>query len=317
MTTALVVPDPRTTNVPAGWWDANVLPAIQSCASWDQLDEYEGQLLAMASLIESFGGDGVEFEKALRVVECRRGELLGDRPPGRPLTNSPSVENFPASEGAKARYRQIARYWPDLIYPYLLAETEKWKVTQASVLRLVQRQETRAEQVEVAMARGVFPVLYADPPWRYEHVKTENRAVENQYPTMTLDDICALTVPAADDAVLFLWATSPKLAEAMQVLTAWGFTYRTCMVWVKDKIGMGYYARQQHELLLIGAKGEPPVPAEADRPSSVLEAPRTQHSAKPPAFYDVIERMYPGVQKIELFARQTREGWAAWGNQAA
>jgi hypothetical protein len=74
--TALVVPDPRTSNVPVGWWDSNVLPTIQACDSWDQLDEYEGQLLAMASLIESFGGDGLEFQKALRVVECRRGELL-------------------------------------------------------------------------------------------------------------------------------------------------------------------------------------------------------------------------------------------------
>jgi N6-adenosine-specific RNA methylase IME4 len=194
------------------------------------------------------------------------------------------------------------------------AEAEAWTVLDTR--RAVRQIKARIGPAS-PMPTEEFAVLYADPPWRYEHVETENRAIENQYPTMELDDICALEVPAAEDAVLFLWATSPKLSEAMHVLTSWGFTYRTCMVWVKDKIGMGYYARQQHELLLIGVKGEPPVPAEADRPPSVLEAPRTGHSVKPPEFYALIERMYPGFQKIELFARATREGWTTWGNQAA
>lgn len=165
----------------------------------------------------------------------------------------------------------------------------------------------------------LYPVIYADPPWRYEHVKTENRAIENQYPTMDLDEICALDVSglATEDAVLFLWATSPKLAESMRVVESWGFTYRTCMVWVKDQIGMGYYARQQHELLLIAARGELPTPEPANRPSSVVNAPRAEHSAKPNVFYALIERMYPDIPKIELFSRAPREGWAAWGNQVA
>lgn len=167
-------------------------------------------------------------------------------------------------------------------------------------------------------AVGVYPILYADPPWRYEHVETENRAIENHYPTMTIEEICSLPVRAvsADDSVLFLWATSPKLAEAMKVIDAWGFDYRTCMVWVKDKIGMGYYARQRHELLLIARRGELPVPEPENRPDSVLVAPRLEHSAKPPEFYDLIERMYPGQRYLELFARTAREGWVAWGNQA-
>lgn len=196
------------------------------------------------------------------------------------------------------------------------------------VLRTTKQAERRQERVETInkISRSntaldqsqTFPVIYADPPWRYEHVKTENRAIENQYPTMTLDEICALGVTrvATPDAILFMWATSPKLAEAMMVLEVWGFTYRTCMVWVKDQIGMGYYARQRHELLLIATQGSPPVPEPANRPDSVVEAPRTEHSAKPEAFYGVIERMYPEFPKIELFCRSPREGWAVWGNQA-
>lgn len=185
----------------------------------------------------------------------------------------------------------------------------------------VEQAETRQHKVndiaELSEELGVFPVIYADPPWRYEHVKTENRAIENQYPTMALEEICALSVPviAAPNCVLFLWATSPKLAEAMRVIEAWGFTYRTCAVWVKDKIGMGYYFRQRHELLLVATRGELPVPEPSDRHDSVIEGERTEHSAKPVEFYEVIEAMYPEYRRIELFSRNPRLGWAGWGNQ--
>ena len=163
---------------------------------------------------------------------------------------------------------------------------------------------------------GKYHVLYADPPWRYDFAQSDNRQIENQYPTMSLEQICELKPPAADDAVLFLWATSPKLQESMAVIEAWGFTYKTCMVWVKDKIGMGYYARQRHELLLVcgrGSLGEPPTDA---RPDSVIESPRGEHSAKPDVFYGIIERLYPKAKKLELFQRRKRAGWVGWGDQA-
>lgn len=162
---------------------------------------------------------------------------------------------------------------------------------------------------------GVFDVLYADPPWRYEHSVDKNRSIENQYRTLTLPEICALEPPAATDAVLYLWATNPKLQEALTVVEAWGFTYVTNMVWVKDKIGMGYHARQRHELLLIATKGTPGTPAAADRPDSVIEAPRGRHSAKPRKVYDLIERAWPNGRYLELFARNDRAGWGSWGNE--
>jgi N6-adenosine-specific RNA methylase IME4 len=167
---------------------------------------------------------------------------------------------------------------------------------------------------------GKYPVIYADPPWRYENppMGGSNRSIENHYPTMTLGEICDLPVEgiAADGTVLFMWATAPKLAECIQVIEAWGFTYRTCMVWVKDKIGMGYHARNRHEILLISKRGELAPPEPSNRPDSVLEAPRQEHSAKPVEYYSLIEQMYPGLPKIELFARGPREGWDTWGNQA-
>jgi N6-adenosine-specific RNA methylase IME4 len=168
---------------------------------------------------------------------------------------------------------------------------------------------------------GKFVVLYADPPWQYENppMGGSNRSIENHYPTMTLEQICAMRVAdiAHENCILFMWATSPKLSECMTVIDAWGFVYRTDMVWVKDKIGMGYHVREQHESLLIAKRGELPPPAVEARPPSVVNAPRLEHSAKPETFYDIIDKMYPEVRKKELFGRspQPRPWWSNWGNQ--
>lgn len=160
-------------------------------------------------------------------------------------------------------------------------------------------------------------VLLVDPPWRYQVQISDARAIENQYPTMTFEELAALEIPAGPDAVLFCWTTSPQTDVAVDLVRAWGFTYRTQMVWVKDRIGMGYYTRAQHELLFIATRGETPLPAPADRPSSVITAPRGEHSAKPPIVYDLIERMYPHASKRELFARGRRDGWLEpWGLDA-
>lgn len=163
-----------------------------------------------------------------------------------------------------------------------------------------------------------FNVVYADPPWKLEFSGSYNRKVENHYPTMELSEICALPVSeiVSDDALLFLWATTTKLEEALIVMNAWGFKYRSSAVWVKPEIGMGYYFRMQHEFLLVGKRGNLPVPQPANRPRSVHTESRGAHSAKPHAYYEYIEQMYPGVPKIELFARNTRDGWVSWGNQA-
>lgn len=186
---------------------------------------------------------------------------------------------------------------------------------------LAQEAKQTAQHREVHAAAfdgGRYPVLLADPPWRYSQV-VPSRAVERHYPTMALDDIKALGAradwPAADDAVLLLWATSPKLGEALEVLAAWGFEYVTCAVWVKDKVGLGYHFRQRHELLLVGRRGQLAAPEPWARPDSVIDAPRGEHSAKPELVYGLIERMYPDLPKVELFARGDRPGWAAWGHR--
>ena len=166
------------------------------------------------------------------------------------------------------------------------------------------------------MPTGSFDIIYADPPWRYAFSRSDNRAIENQYPTMELKDICKLKVPSAVNSVLLLWATAPKLLEAFEVIKGWGFEYKTNLVWVKDKIGMGYYVRGRHELLLIATKGKPKVPATIDRQDSVIFGSRKEHSEKPHSVYDYIESSYPDNNYIEIFARSKHsDKWEVWGNE--
>ena len=165
------------------------------------------------------------------------------------------------------------------------------------------------------MPEGEFDVVYADPPWRYDFSKSDNRAIENQYPTMEVSDICKLNVPSAENSVLFLWGTAPKLLEALEVMKAWGFQYKTNAVWDKRRIGMGYYFRIHHEHLLIGTIGAPGVPGENARPDSIFSQAKTKHSSKPEIVYDMIEAAYPNKRYLELFARTKRNNWTIWGNE--
>jgi N6-adenosine-specific RNA methylase IME4 len=193
------------------------------------------------------------------------------------------------------------------------------KGEQRRVARLQRLVETSKGNTALNTTRR-FPIVLADPPWRYEHPTFgSSRDIEEHYPTLTLEEICALPVAqlAMENALLFLWVPPPKLGEAFEVIKAWGFDYRTGIVWDKQSIGMGNYVRQQHEHLLIARRGEFPTPAPALRPCSIIKAPRREHSQKPDETYGLIERMYPTLPKIELFARNTRPGWDAWGNEIA
>jgi N6-adenosine-specific RNA methylase IME4/ParB-like chromosome segregation protein Spo0J len=182
------------------------------------------------------------------------------------------------------------------------------------------RMEKFAEisRANAARPEQCYPIIYADPPWKFELFDEESGGERvPPYPTMDIDELKVMSIPAMDDAVLFMWATSSHLGDAVDLVQAWGFTLKTTAVWVKPSIGLGYLLRNRHELLLVASKGNIPGPLPGNRPDSVIEAPRREHSRKPDEAYELIERMYPELPKIELFARAPREGWTAWGNQAA
>ncbi len=193
----------------------------------------------------------------------------------------------------------------------LLEKIDRGELSVDYAYQMVNRAEKAKEPPPVP--DGKFDVIYADPPWKYE-LKLRGSA-EYHYSTLETWEIARMKIPSADDAVLFLWATAPNLPDALEVMTGWGFDYKTNAVWVKPSIGTGYYFRGQHELLLVGIKGVPGVPFEADRPPSVIAADRGEHSEKPEAVYELIERMYPNRRYLELFARKKRDGWTVWGNE--
>ena len=163
---------------------------------------------------------------------------------------------------------------------------------------------------------GKYNVILADPPWLYDFAPTESRSPENHYPLMTAEELYNLYIPAENDSILFLWSPASKLQEALHVMNAWGFIYKTSAVWDKEIIGMGYYFRNKHELILIGIKGEFKPPLPQDRPPSIYQEKRTEYTKKPDSYYDMIEKMYPDGKYLELFARQQyNDKWTAWGNQ--
>jgi N6-adenosine-specific RNA methylase IME4 len=148
-----------------------------------------------------------------------------------------------------------------------------------------------------------------------------DRSADNHYPTSPLEESKALDVAsiAATDCALFLWATVPMLPQALAVMCGWGFTYKSNFAWAKDKIGTGYWSRNQHELMLIGTRGHVPAPAMGTQASSLIVAAARRHSQKPHEAYEIIERYFPSLPRIELFARGAiaRPGWDVWGNEAA
>jgi len=170
---------------------------------------------------------------------------------------------------------------------------------------------------------GTFDIIYADPPWKYDFSETESRKIEKKYKTLTFEEIrdyedsngkLIKDLPK-NNTVLFLWATAPKLREALEVMNEWGFEYKTHAIWDKEIIGMGYWFRGQHELLLVGVKGKVSPPEESLRVSSIIVEKRTEHSKKPEVIYELIEKWFPNQNYIELFSRKERKNWVSWGNE--
>jgi N6-adenosine-specific RNA methylase IME4 len=199
--------------------------------------------------------------------------------------------------------------------------------TESVPKRNTTKAERRAErELELASKQTALPdkrygLIYADPEWRFEPYSREtgmDRAADNHYPTSVTDIIAERDVPsiAADDCVLFLWATVPMLRDALRVMEAWGFEYKSHAIWDKMHIGTGYWFRNRHELLLVGIKGSVPAPAMGDQCASVMAIARKEHSAKPEQFLELIEQYFPNLPKIELNRRGApRPGWDAWGNE--
>ena len=173
-----------------------------------------------------------------------------------------------------------------------------------------------------------YNIILADPPWPYtarRMVQTLDKktgtyhfmGIEDEYTTMTMADLCALPIQniKAKDCVLYLWATGPKLAEAFQLITAWGFKYSTmAFVWDKKLSNPGFYSNSTVEYVLVAKKGKCPTRINS-KTKQMLTLNRTTHSKKPEDIQDRIDAQWGPCEKIELFARRYRPGWDCVGNE--
>lgn len=299
----LVIPNRPTTEITTGF-NSRIRRQVQRVTDVAAIEEGRRRLAAWHAYVTN-REQRTELDAAARWCELRIGELLGKGERGRPDKNTPASV-FNVAQDDRHKFRLLAEHKP-LVSKLI----ESGSVSRASLLAAIKE----ATFIPPQPLGEVFSVLLIDPPWEYDFAEADRRSIGKEYTTLSVDKLRMLSIPAADNSVLYLWATAPKLSDAFDVLAAWGFSYKTCAVWDKEKIGMGYWFRGQHELLLVGTRGDFSPPAAKHRVSSVIRARRTSHSTKPVEVYELIEKAFPTKSKVELFARSQRKGWKSWGNE--
>jgi N6-adenosine-specific RNA methylase IME4 len=199
----------------------------------------------------------------------------------------------------------------------LVTEMDGGRKVNGAYRKLKRRRAVAAIEAEpLPLPSGPFHIIVADPPWPYEN-RADDGTHRGQvpYPTMTLDAICSLPVASLshDDAILWLWTTNAFMEQAFGVVRAWGFEPKTILTWAKERMGTGDWLRGQTEHCLMAVRGRAVVTL--TNQTTLLHGPVREHSRKPDEFYSLIEALCPG-SKVELFAREARDGWTRWGAEA-
>jgi N6-adenosine-specific RNA methylase IME4 len=267
---------------------------------------------ARTQLVRSDEWDGPSLETcrnaavvAARFKVSRRRDTLG-------FTHHAEVAALPADDADALLDAAEAEEWSTR---QLRAEVAKLRNAAAIGAPPASEDTCKVQHLEELVAKGRrFGCIYADPPWLYGNQGTR-AATSNHYGGMTVDELCALPVRdlAAGDAHLHLWTTNAFLFACPRIFDAWGFEFRSSLVWVKPQMGIGNYWRNSHEFLLTAIRGN--AKRFNDRSlKSWLEVDRGAHSAKPEQVRAMLERASPGPY-LEMFARREARGWTVWGNQ--
>jgi N6-adenosine-specific RNA methylase IME4/ParB-like chromosome segregation protein Spo0J len=216
---------------------------------------------------------------------------------------------------SKTDLLQLARLKPD--EQRAVAETLKSEPVETvkQAINALRKAQTTAhfEASTTAAPQSEYHCIVVDPPWAYNCRSADvTHRARNPYPDMGTDAIAALEIPAADDCVLWLWTTNAFMHDAYHIAEGWGFTVKTILTWAKDKLGLGDWLRGQTEHCLMCVRGTPRI--RLTNQTTLLVGPLREHSRKPDEFYALVDALCIG-RKLEMFARTTREGWDAHGNE--
>lgn len=199
--------------------------------------------------------------------------------------------------------------------PVLFQKVKSGSMSLVEAIRI----HTRNNKVKPSPLSGKYSVIYADPPWSFSTATNAQKMNQNHYPTLEQKQLIAMAPKVKKvcekDCVLFLWTINSHLKDAIHLMEEWGFTYRSSIVWEKNKGNQGRSGfRIFHEMLLIGWKGKPDHDPDVWF-RSIVEHKTLGHSVKPPIFYEMIEALYPDAKRLEMFSRKKRTGWNSWGNE--
>ncbi len=261
-------------------------------------------------------------------AERRAGEILADMDKhkgGRPKNHSHDESGFPRlrdlgiDSNKSSRWQRISEIPEDTFEDYIqTAKLKEAELTSSGALLLardIERQK-KIQDIEENIEKSPhlpeqqYNVIVVDPPWEYR-LKHDHRRNALLYPTMKMEEIKDIPIQqlATADSILWLWSTNAHLPDALEIVACWGFEYKVLLTWVKNRIGTGYWLRGRTEHAIMAVKGHPVV--NLTNQSTVIHAPIREHSQKPDEFYRLVETLCPG-RKIELFARENRDGWDTW-----
>jgi len=298
--------------------------ALAQAVSIDEVKLIRDQASALRAYIRQQGAS-LEMQNQCAEIklraERRAGEMLAEQVKvGNPQLShdviiAPKLNELGISLKESSRW-QLEAEVPEDIFEKHIAEikSNKEELTSSGLRRLAIK--LKPQPKTPPLPAGIYNVIYADPPWQYDNSGVIASA-ETHYKTLSIAELCAINIPSANNAVLFMWVTNPFLQDAFEVVESWDFEYKTNIVWIKTELqkpGIGFYVRGRHELLFICTKGNFVPDMVGKEPiSSILESPVREHSQKPECVYGIIETMYPNCKYLELFARAKRDNWISWG----
>ena len=298
--------------------------AVAECHSVDEVAQLRNQAEAYRYALRQAKESPEVIRKAEEIklrAERRAGELLkkiifiSNQYESQSNGTTTTLKEIGVSKDQSSKWQKIASIPEEKFENFLSVQKELSTAGVLNYKKSLDRQE-RVETTETPRLDGIYRVIYADPPWQYNADFMDKYGhAKSHYSTMSIDELCDLPVAdiRAEDCVLFMWTTSPKLEQAFQVIRAWGFKYKTSFVWDKVKHNFGYYNSVRHEFLLIAGRGRS-TPDVKKLHDSVISIERSnKHSEKPEYFRELIDKLYPNGNRIELFARESVTGWETWG----